>query len=163
MEKMKGSPSSKIPSSKPKFAPKTPARGEHDVDRSKTHETASPSPRCGFGWVRDVVSSRLASWNEEDANDCKIPISDIGENDMSYKCLGVSRAELPHLIGSGGRIIRALEDFCGVFIAIRHLDKNFAEVMFTGPRVACVLAHFCGELIQEGYYSVMTTLLRHGI
>ena len=163
MGKIKGARSAKISPSPPSFVPKTPALGQPDVDRSKTHETASPSPRCGFGWVQESLEFRLTSWMETDAQDWEIPVSDIGENDVSSKCLSLPRSSLPHIIGRGGHVIRALEDFCGVFIAVRHCCDDWAQVTFAGPRKACVLASFCGELIRDGHYSVMTTLLRHGL
>ena len=163
MGKIETTSSAKISRPSPSFMPKTPARGETNDDRSKTHGTASPSPRCGFGWVRAELRTRLQSWMEEDARDCKVPLNVLSENELSYKCLEVRRESLPHLIGKGGHVLRTLEDFCGVFIAIRDLDEKYAEVTFTGPRHACVLAHFCGDLIKDGHYSVMITLFRNGI
>ena len=65
-----GSKGTKISPSATKVAPKTPAQEEGPSSRTKSHSHASPSPRCGFGWVRAVVEERLAEWNIQDAEEC---------------------------------------------------------------------------------------------
>ena len=158
-----GSQDKKISPSATRFEPKTPAQEEGPSSRAKSHSHASPSPRCGFGWVRAVVEERLAKWNIEDANECyDCTLNDLTANTFGHKYFDVERGVLPHLIGKGGRLIHGIEDICGVFVSVVDLSDGDAELLFSGTRFGCVLAEFICQMIVAGHRSILSVLLRHG-
>ena len=155
-----GSQGKKIFPSATQFEPKTPAQEEGPSSRAKSHSHASPSPRCGFGWVRAVVEERLAKWNIQDAAECvDCTLDDLTADTFDCKYFEYASDDLPHLIGKGGRVLHAIEDFCGVFVAVRERSR---ELLFSGPRFGCILADFICEMIATGHRSVMSLLMRHG-
>ena len=136
--------------------PKAPGHDPSPSDRTKSHAQASPSPRCGFGWVKEVLRGRLEAWNAEDAQDCeRIDI-------WAHKYFTIAREALPHIVGKGGKMIQAIEDFCGVFFTVHDVDTCEAQILVSGPRSACVLAEFVCEMIAARHFSVLATFLRHG-
>ena len=160
----RGSQGAQIFESAAKFMPKTPAQEASASERSKSHAHVSPSPRCGFGWVKEMLGARLEAWNAEDARECDdCTLDDLANDPWGHKYFTVYCKALPHIIGKGGRMLKALEDFCGVFVTIHDVDTNEAELLVSGPRSACILAEFVCEMIAVGHFSVLATFLRHGL
>ena len=154
------SQNAQISESAPSFMPKTPGHEASPSDRTKSHAQASPSPRCGFGWVKEVLRARLEAWNAEDAKDCDIPLERLGI--WGHKYFTIGREALPHIVGRGGKMIQSIEDFCGVFFTVHDVDTHEAQLLVSGPRSACILAEFVCEMIAARHFSVLTTFLRHG-
>ena len=149
-----------ISESAPSFMPKTPGHDPSPSDRTKSHAQASPSPRCGFGWVKEVLRGRLEAWNAEDAEDYESTSERI--DIWGHKYFIIAREALPHIVGKGGKMIQAVEDFCGVFFTVHDVDTCEAQILVSGPRSACILAEFVCEMIAARHFSVLATFLRHG-
>ena len=64
----------------------------------------------------------------------------------------------PHIISYKGRVIRQLEEVCGVFLTLQDLGDSMHEMFITGPRPACILDEFAIEMLGSGQHSVLTTL-----
>ena len=58
-------------------------------------------------------------------------------------------------------MLRKIEDFCGVFIMINDYE-DCCEVNLLGLPYACILGAFIVEMLEQGYYSIMEFLVRHG-
>ena len=84
------------------------------------------------------------------------------ENDMIMHSLKFSKTTVPHVIGRGGRMLRRIEDFCGVFLSLSDVSCDVVELDIYGPTRGCALVQFIGEMLLEGIYSVMDTLARQG-
>ena len=84
------------------------------------------------------------------------------ENEMIMHTLKFSKTTAPHIIGRGGRMLRRIEDFCGVFLSLADVSSDVVELTIYGPTRGCALVQFTGEMLTEGVYSVMDTLARHG-
>ena len=159
----RGSPSAQISGSAAKFMPKTPTQEAGISDRTQSHTHASPSPRCGFGWVKEMLGRRLEAWNIEDARDCEdCTLENLATDPWAHKYFIVDREGLPHIIGRGGKMIKAIEDFCGVFFAVHDVNAREAQLLVSGPRSACILAQFICEMITARHFSMLETLIRHG-
>ena len=127
-------------------------------ERADTHKHASTSWRCGFKWVSALLRSRLRAWDLEDAQGCECSLDDLYNDPFSFMYVEVKPYAVPHIIGRGGRVIRSIEQTCGVFLAFRDLVNGGHELCITGPRPACILAELAIELLGSGQHSVLITL-----
>ena len=84
------------------------------------------------------------------------------ENEMIMHTLKFSKTTAPHIIGRGGRMLRRIEDFCGVFLSLSDVSSDMVELAVYGPARGCALVQFIRDMLIEGVYSVMDTLARHG-
>ena len=86
-----------------------------------------------------------------------------GFDDQHYSrhCMEIGRGSIRHIIGVRGRMLRKIEDFCGVFIMISDYEDS-CEVSLLGLPYACLLGGFIIEMLDQGYYSIMEFLIRHG-
>ena len=130
-----------------------------DVERAKTHATASTSPRCGFQWLERHLAKELESWRQDELENA---IGGFDENDIHYRYKEVVSSMLPHIIGRGGRMLRKIERFAGAFVFIEDQRDNGAQVVFAGPPRACLWAEFCVYMIEGGHFSIMESLAAHG-
>ena len=154
------SQSAQISESATSFMPKTPGHEASHSDRTQSHAQASPSPRCGFGWVKEVLRAQLEAWNTEDAEDCEITLERL--DIWGHKYFTIAREALPHIVGRGGKMIQSVEDFCGVFFTVHDVDSHEAQLLVSGPRSACILEEFVCEMIAARHFFVLATFLRHG-
>ena len=137
----------------------SPSIGEEGVEeRVDTHKHASTSWRCGFEWVSALLRSRLRAWDLEDAQGCQCSIDDLYNDPFYFKYVEVEPSDVPHIIGHGGRVIRKIEQTCGVFLALRDIINGGHEMCITGPRPACIVAEFAIELLSNGQHSALETL-----
>ena len=88
--------------------------------------------------------------------------SPLKENDMIMHQMQFSKRTAPHVIGRGGRMLRRIEDFCGVFLSLRDVAPDAVELTIFGDLWGCALVRFIGEMLNEGIYSVIDTLARQG-
>ena len=137
----------------------TSSIGEGSMDeRVDSHKKATPSWRCGFGWVSTLLKKRLRAWDEFVMEDCECSLDDLYNDQFSFKYVAVEHSAVPHIIGRKGRVIRQLEDVCGVFLTLQDLGDSMHEMYITGPRQSCILAEFAIDLLGSGQHSVLTTL-----
>ena len=68
----------------------------------------------------------------------------------------------PHVIGRGGRMLRRIEDFCGVFFSLSAVSSNTVMLTIYRSMRGCTLAHCIGEMLTEGIYFMIDTLARQG-
>ena len=73
----------------------------------------------------------------------------------------ITRASIRHIIGVRGHMLRKIEDFCGIFIMISDCEDS-CEVSLLGLPYACMLGGFIIEMLDQGYYSILELLIRHG-
>ena len=57
---------------------------------------------------------------------------------------------IPHIVGSKGRTIRALEEKFGVVIGVMDVPEVGALVSFMGPQVQVLWARVAVELLARG-------------
>ena len=129
-----------------------------DQARVWSHAAATTSPRCAFKWFAHhlgQLQAPLVAAEEEG-------VSPLNENDMIMHQMQFSKRTAPHVIGRGGRMLRRIEDFCGVFLSLRDVAPDAVELTLFGPLRGCALARFIGEMLNEGIYSVIDTLARQG-
>ena len=125
--------------------------------RLRSHALATTSPRCAFGWCASrmgEIETPLVALEER--------VVPMKENEMIMHTLKFSKTTAPHIIGRGGRMLRRIEDFCGVFLSLSDVSSDVVELTIYGPTRGCALVQFIGEMLIEGVYSVMDTLARHG-
>ena len=72
--------------------------------------------------------------------------------------LPVRQEAIPHIVGSEGRTIRALEDKFGVVIGVMEVPKVGALVMFLGPQVPVLWAKVAVELLTRGARAALARL-----
>ena len=72
--------------------------------------------------------------------------------------LPVSKEAIPHIIGSKGRTIRALEEKFGVVIGVMDVPEVGALVTFLGPQVPVLWAKVAVELLARGARSALARL-----
>ena len=138
------------------------SQGDPSVDgcaqaRVWSHATATTSPRCAFGWCASRIGeleTPLVALEER--------VVPMKENEMIMHTLKFSKTTAPHIIGRGGRMLRRIEDFCGVFLSLSDVSSDVVELTIYGPTRGCALVQFIGEMLIEGVYSVMDTFARHG-
>ena len=92
------------------------------------------------------------------AEDCECSIDELYAAPYSFKYVEVDAHSVPHIIGRGGRIIRQLENMCGVFLTLTDLTEGCHEMLISGPRPACIFAEFAMELLSDGHHSALTKL-----
>ena len=131
---------------------------EHGT-RVESHQTASTSPRCGFGWLRDHLGRGLEEWRREENEAC---IDGFNDTHYRHRYKEVAKGFLPHIIGRGGRVIQKLEQFCGIFAFIEDHGHETAEVVFVGFPPAVLLGEFIVDMLISGHYSIMESLARSG-
>ena len=73
-------------------------------------------------------------------------------------CVEIDRGSIRHVIGVHGRMLRKIENFCGVFIMIADSEDS-CEVSLLGLPSACILGAFILEMLERGYYSIMESLI----
>ena len=142
----------------PRQAPRSSTDGRADGDRVHSHAQASTSPRCGFKWVSQKLQEALEvkrRWDDSTVEG--------GFDDQHYSrhCIEIAKGAIRHVIGVQGRMLRKIEDFCGVFIMINDYE-DCCEVNLLGLPYACILGAFIVEMLDQGYYSIMEFLVRHG-
>ena len=64
--------------------------------------------------------------------------------------LPVNQEAIPHIVGSKGRTIRALEDKFGVVLGVMDVLEMGALVTFLGPQVPVLWAKVAVELLARG-------------
>ena len=137
----------------------TPSISTESVEeRAASHKHATTSWRCGFEWVSALLKSRLRAWDEQEMQDCNCSLNDLYNGPFSWKYMEIRPYAVPHIIGRGGRVIRELEQVCGVFLTLSDLSMGGHELCITGPRPACILVEFAVELLSAGQHSVLRTL-----
>ena len=143
----------------PKSGICTSSIGEGSLDeRVDSHKKATPSWRCGFGWLSTLLRERLRAWDELVIEDCECSLDDLYNDPFSFKYVVVEHSAVPHIIGRKGRVIRQLEEVCGVFLTLQDLGDSMHEMCITGPRPSCILAEFAIDMLGSGQHSVLTTL-----
>ena len=83
------------------------------------------------------------------------------EHHYIYHCVEIDTGSTRHVIGAKGRMLRKIEDFCGVFIMVAD-SEDCCEVSFLGLPAACILGAFIVQMLDKGYYSIIESLIRHG-
>lgn len=133
--------------------------------RAASHLAASTSPRCSLQWVTALLEARLVKWTKEDAQDCKMTYNEVlNDPEPAWRYKSVPQFRLRHIIGRGGRVLRRIESFCGVFLLVSDFpsDSREGDVGIIGPRRACLLAEFVIEMLVGGNFSILTSLAHHG-
>ena len=129
----------------------------YDKARVWSHSAATTSPRCAFSWFSrhlGELEAPLVAVEEGEA-----PVS---ENEMIMHSCKFFKTTAPHVIGRGGRMLRRIEDFCGVFLSLSDVSSDSVELTVYGSSRGCALVQFIGEMLIEGVYSVIDTLARWG-
>ena len=72
--------------------------------------------------------------------------------------LPVNQEAIPHIVGSKGRTIRALEDKFGVVIGVMDVPEVGALVTFLGPQVLVLWAKVAVELLARGARAALAQL-----
>ena len=152
-------PKSASADSCPQTAPRSFAAGRADGDRVHSHGRASTSPRCGFKWVSQHLEEALTEKRHWDDY-----IQEGGFDDQHYSrhCVEIAKSAIRHVIGVRGRMLRKIEDFCGIFITLHDAYDDICEVNLLGLPYACILGAFIVEMLGQGYYSIVESLIRHG-
>ena len=151
-------PKSASADSCPREAPRSSVAGGTDGDRVHSHGQASTSPRCGFQWVSLQLQEALDEkrlWDDSSVE------GGFDEHHYGLHCIEIGKGSIRHVIGARGRMLRKIEDFCGVFIMITD-SEEFCEVSLLGLPYACILGAFIIKMLDRGYYSIMESLVRHG-
>ena len=137
----------------------TSSIGDGDRDEwVESHKHAKTSWRGGFEWLSALLKRRLRAWDEEDAKEFECSFDELYNYPFVFKYMEIVGYAVPHIIGRKGRVIRQLEQTCGVFLTLRDIGDGGHQMMITGPRPACILAEFAIELLCRGQHSVLATL-----
>ena len=134
----------------------TSKREAHE-ERVHSNATASTSLRCGFQWLRVVLDSRLHDWMDEYG----FATEDFDPTAYYWRHIEVSSSCLKHVIGRGGRTLRKIESFAGVFAFVEDTNKG-PQIALAGCPRACILAEFLVEMLEGSNYSIMESLVEHG-
>ena len=151
-------PKSASADSKPTASARSAPGVGKDGDRVHSHGQASTSPRCGFKWVTQQLQEAL---DQRRAWDDSTVIGGFDDQHYSRHCVEIGKHAIRHVIGTRGRMLRKIEDFCGVFIMVND-DEDCCEVNLLGLPYACLSGGFIVEMLEQGYYSIMEFLARHG-
>ena len=92
------------------------------------------------------------------AEDCECFIDELYVAPFNFKYVDVATHSVPHIIGSGGRIIRQFKIVCGVFFTLANFKKGSHKMLISGPRPAYIFVEFAMELLSSGHQSALTTL-----
>ena len=76
--------------------------------------------------------------------------------------MNIDKPTIRHVIGAGGRMLRKIEDFCGVFIIVGASLDDSCELLLLGLPNACILGDFIIEMLGLGYFPIIETLIRLG-
>ena len=82
----------------------------------------------------------------------------IPENAMIMHSMKFFKMTAPHVIGRGGRMLRRIEDFCGVFLSLSDVSSEMVELTAYGPSRGCAFVQSIGNMLIEGVYSMLETL-----
>ena len=123
-------------------------------DRLGSHSKASTSPRCDYGWFEGEIQSRAAKVVHN--------LEGFSSNTtmMVEHCMEVRQKAVCHVLGRGGRAIRRIESFCGVFAFLGDSYESSTEIYIWGPPRACAIADFIISALECGHYSIMDSLTR---
>ena len=83
-------------------------------ERVDSRKKATPSWRCGFGWVSTLLRKLLRAWDELVMEDCECYLDDLYNDQFSFEYVAVEHSAVPHIIGHKGRVIRQLQEVCRV-------------------------------------------------
>ena len=138
------------------------SQGDPNVDgcaqaRVWSNAAATTSPRCAFGWFVSRLRERQAPLAVVDEGEAP-----IGDEEMIRHSMTFLKSTAPHVIGRGGRMLRRIEDFCGVFLSLSDLSSDTIMLTMYGSMRGCALVQCIGEMLTEGIYSVIDTLARQG-
>ena len=122
-----------------------------------SHSAATTSPRCSFSWLFSRVGELEAPLVVVEEGEAPISANEMIRHSMHF-----SKSVAPHVIGRGGRMMRRIEDFCGVFLSLSDIPSNMVELTIYGTSRGCALVQFIGDMLLEGVYSVLDTLARLG-
>ena len=86
----------------------------------------------------------------------------IRDDEMIIHSMTFFKSTAPHVIGRGGRMLRRIEDFCGVFLSLSDVSSDSIMLTICGTMRGCALAQCIGEMLTEGIYSVINTVARQG-
>ena len=151
-------PKSASADSYPGIASTSSAAMREEGDRVLSHGQASTSPRCGFQWVARQLQEALDQkrlWDDSTVE------GGFDDQHYSHHCVEIAKSATRHVIGVQGRMLRRIEDFCGVFIMINDYE-DCCEVNLLGLPYAYLLGAFIVEMLDQSYYSIMEFLVRHG-
>ena len=151
-------PKSASADSYPGIASTSSAAAREEGDRVLSHGQASTSPRCGFQWVARQLQEAL---DQKRRWDDSTVVGGFDDQHYSRHVVEIGRGSIRHIIGVRGRMLRKIEDFCGIFIMISDCEDT-CEVSLLGLPYACLLGGFIVEMLDQGYYSIMEFLVRHG-
>ena len=122
-----------------------------------SNAAATTSPRCAFRWFVSRLRERQAPLAVVDEGEAPIRDDEMIRHSMTFL-----KSTAPHVIGRGGRMLRRIEDFCGVFLCLSDISPDTVMVTMYGSMRGCALAQCIGEMLTEGIYSVIDTLARQG-
>ena len=74
----------------------------------------------------------------------------------------VPRGALSRIIDRGGRMIKQLEQVCGVFASVVDTAMPQSLITFVGSPRSILLAEFAVDMLNMGYFSVLESLQRGG-
>ena len=121
--------------------------------RLASHQQAGPSPLCTWSWVEAQLNRKMEVYYE-----C-IGLTNILFLDWSVK---LPRSTVCHIVGKRGHTLQRIEDFCGVFVALRDIDEEQSEVLLWGPPEGVALADFVVQALKKGLHSILDSLGRIG-
>ena len=128
-----------------------------DQERVWSHAEATTSPRCTFRWFASRLKELEAPLVVVEEGEAPIT-----ENDIIMHRITFFKITAPHIIGRGGRMLRRIEDFCGVFLSLSDVSSEMVELTIYGTSRGCAMVQFIKDMLIEGVYSVIDTLARHG-
>ena len=128
-----------------------------DQARVWSHAEATTSPRCTFRWLSNHLEELQAPLVVVEEGEAP-----INENDIIMHRMQFFKTLAPHIIGRGGRMLRRIEDFCGVFLSLSDVSSDMVQLTIYGPARGCALVEFIRDMLIEGVYSVIDTLARQG-
>ena len=108
-------PKSASVDSYPGIASTSSAAAREEGDRVLSHGQASTSPRCGFQWVARQLQEAL---DQKRRWDDSTVVGGFDDQHYSRHCVEIGRDSIRHVIGVRGRMLRKIEDFCGIFIIV---------------------------------------------
>ena len=98
-----------------------------DQARVWSHAEATTSPRCTFTWFASRLKELEAPLVVVEEGEA--PITD---NDIIMHRITFFKMTAPHIIGRGGRMLRRIEDFCGVFLSLSDVSSETVELTVYG-------------------------------
>ena len=127
-----------------------------------SHSQATTSPRCGFQWLESKLKREKEAWILNDQNEANEPVDESNDYAWHYKHKVVPQSRLQHIIGHGGRMLKKLENFLGVFAFIRDQAGQDPKITFVGDRHSILLGEFIIDMIVVGHFGIMESLANAG-